>query len=464
VAEPAWYEDINPLYAAGGAISALLLALFGFMAKSRSRRANLSKFENSIMTNVDAKPNTVYGTQGGAVVNTNNTSFLTDFSQSGLGSLDTHDVDPIAEAEVYMAYGRDAQAEEILKEAMVKDPARHEIKLKLLEIYAGRKNLPAFESIATELYSALAGENTPVWEKAAELGRSLDPNNPLYGGSASTTPDVTKMDETITETAASMPAEEVVADSVVATDEGVMDLSDTLDFDSDSFNVDAAKQDEVAVLEDVQTDGMLDMAEFELPEIAAPVVSEASDVLEFDMPEVGHHEAVIEAEAPAKVEEAVAESVVTVAEVETHDDNMLNFDFNLDEPAHVAEVADDVPAPAVAAPEEIALDFSGISLDFDEPEGAKATDTPEVSAEPEVHMANEPAESVEMVTEHHDAEPAAVPELSEAEQEVKTKLDLAQVYLEMGDHENAREILQEVMQEGNAQQQEQAHALLQQAS
>ncbi|MEQ1667186.1 MAG: FimV/HubP family polar landmark protein, partial [Sulfuriferula sp.] len=167
VAEPAWYEDINPLYAAGGAVGALLLALFGFMAKSRSRRVNLSKFENSIMTNVAAKPNTVYGTQGGAVVNTNNTSFLTDFSQSGLGSLDTHDVDPIAEAEVYMAYGRDAQAEEILKEAMLKDPARHEIKLKLLEIYAGRKNLPAFESISTELYSALAGENSPVWERAA---------------------------------------------------------------------------------------------------------------------------------------------------------------------------------------------------------------------------------------------------------------------------------------------------------
>jgi Tfp pilus assembly protein FimV len=177
-----WYDDINPLYAGAAAIGVLLLALLGFMIKSRRRREGLAKFENSIMTNVEVKPNTVYGTQGGASVNTNNTSFLTDFSQSGLGNLDTHDVDPIAEAEVYMAYGRDAQAEEILKEAMVKDPARHEIKLKLFEIYAARNNLPAFESVATELYSAIGGEKTPLWEKAAELGRKLDPNNPLYGG------------------------------------------------------------------------------------------------------------------------------------------------------------------------------------------------------------------------------------------------------------------------------------------
>jgi len=57
------------------------------------------------------------------VIDTGDTSFLTDFSQAGLGNIDTNDVDPIAEAEVYMAYGRDAQAEEILKEAMAKDRA-----------------------------------------------------------------------------------------------------------------------------------------------------------------------------------------------------------------------------------------------------------------------------------------------------------------------------------------------------
>jgi len=62
--------------------------------------------------------------------------------------IDTNDVDPIAEAEVYMAYGRDAQAEEILKDAILKEPKRYELHLKLLEMYAGRKDTSAFEAIA----------------------------------------------------------------------------------------------------------------------------------------------------------------------------------------------------------------------------------------------------------------------------------------------------------------------------
>ena len=41
-------------------------------------------------------------------------------------------------------------------------------------------------------------------------------------------------------------------------------------------------------------------------------------------------------------------------------------------------------------------------------------------------------------------------------QEVATKLELAQAYEEMGDHEGARELLQEVLAEGNAEQQEAA--------
>ena len=47
-----------------------------------------------------------------------------------------------------MAYGRDAQAEEILKEAMTHDRGRHEISVKLLEIYFARKSVAAFETVA----------------------------------------------------------------------------------------------------------------------------------------------------------------------------------------------------------------------------------------------------------------------------------------------------------------------------
>ena len=415
VVEPAWYENINPLYAGAAAVSLLVIALLMFMSKSRRRREGLSKFENSILTGVDAKPNTVYGAQqGGATVNTNNTSFLTDFSQSGLGTLDTHDVDPIAEAEVYMAYGRDAQAEEILKEAMSKDPARQEIKLKLLEIYAARNNLPAFEGVATELYTSLAGEQTPIWEKAAELGHKLDPKNPLYGGQAMAVPLYentplaaaieTEHKATDVYSSAEMPvamtAVEAVEERSAATEtEHHLDFPSAMNFDIDMTPVHGNT---------VHADHQIDNEEN----------AKLDDLILF-APEsvVEEHEVMLERSA----EPAVPADIV--ASVQPNND--LDFDFDLNAPEAAGE------KPVVTAAEPIILpsdntrllDFTGIDLDTTAP-----------------------------VTEGS--------LLSEAEQEIKTKLELAQVYQAMGDFENAREILQEVIVEGNAEQQSSAHALL----
>ena len=115
------------------------------------------------------------------------TSDQTDFSQAGPGSIDTDAVDPVAEADVYMAYGRDVQAEEILVEARLKDPKRYAIHLKLLEIYSNRKDLKQFESLATDLYTDSGGVGAD-WEKAAAMGIKLDPGNPLFGASAQAAP------------------------------------------------------------------------------------------------------------------------------------------------------------------------------------------------------------------------------------------------------------------------------------
>jgi Tfp pilus assembly protein FimV len=81
---------------------------------------------------------------------------------------------------VYLAYGRDAQAEEILKDALKKDPQRQEIYLKLLEIHAQHNKPSAFETVAAELYSVSQGKGE-AWQKAVTLGRQLDPNNPMFG-------------------------------------------------------------------------------------------------------------------------------------------------------------------------------------------------------------------------------------------------------------------------------------------
>jgi len=123
------------------------------------------------------------GKTGGGLVDTGNSSFLTDFDKAAPSAIDTDEVDPVAEAEVYIAYGRDAQAEEILKEAMTRDKNRHEIPLKLLEIYHARKSATAFEAVAKDLHAAV-GDASPIWIKAAAMGAQLDPTNALYGGAA----------------------------------------------------------------------------------------------------------------------------------------------------------------------------------------------------------------------------------------------------------------------------------------
>jgi pilus assembly protein FimV len=101
------------------------------------------------------------------------------------------DVDPVAEADVYLAYGRDLQAEEILKEAMRTSPMRVAIHAKLMEIYAKRRDSKAFETVAVEAFNLTHG-NGPEWAYITEMGRELDPANPMYqpgghpGGAAAT--------------------------------------------------------------------------------------------------------------------------------------------------------------------------------------------------------------------------------------------------------------------------------------
>ncbi|HRP22595.1 FimV/HubP family polar landmark protein, partial [Thauera sp.] len=186
-AEPSFVESLleDPtLVAAGGGVLALLLALLALKARQRRKEAEIQAATAELEAgSLGGNSQAVFGGTGGQSVDTGATSIMhTDFSQSGLSSIDTDEgVDPVAEADVYMAYGRDAQAEEILLDALKADPARAAIKLKLLEIYAQRRNSRQFETIASELF-ALTGGHGRDWEKAATMGRKLEPENPLYKG------------------------------------------------------------------------------------------------------------------------------------------------------------------------------------------------------------------------------------------------------------------------------------------
>ena len=127
------------------------------------------------------QPDSFFGASGGQRVDTRDAPARASSSMSySLSQLDAiGDVDPVAEADVYLAYGRDLQAEEILKEAMRGNPDRLAIRTKLLEVYAKRRDTKGFELLATQLYALTKGEGDD-WAKAQELGRQIDPENPLY--------------------------------------------------------------------------------------------------------------------------------------------------------------------------------------------------------------------------------------------------------------------------------------------
>jgi len=167
----------NPLILpAGGVLAALLAGLGIYRLRSRSRA---DSGETSFLES-RLQPDSFFGASGGQRVDTRDAAGASSSMSYSLSQLDAiGDVDPVAEADVYLAYGRDLQAEEILKEAMRANPDRLAVRTKLLEVYAKRRDTKGFELLATQLYSLTRGEGDD-WTKAQELGLSIDPENPLY--------------------------------------------------------------------------------------------------------------------------------------------------------------------------------------------------------------------------------------------------------------------------------------------
>lgn len=171
----------NPMVPALGGIAVLLLAGLGVYRLRGRMKRNVATGESSFLESRGA-PDSFFGASGGQHVDTREaqpTSGQSSMSYS-LSQLDAiGDVDPVAEADVYLAYGRDLQAEEILKEALRATPDRHAIRIKLLEVYAKRRDIKGFELLATQLYSMTGGQGED-WLKAQEFGRGIDAGNALY--------------------------------------------------------------------------------------------------------------------------------------------------------------------------------------------------------------------------------------------------------------------------------------------
>lgn len=171
----------HPLLLPGAGLLVALLAGLGlWRLRGRMRKpAGETSFLESRL-----QPDSFFGASGGQRVDTREPAGAATGGSStmsySLSQLDAiGDVDPVAEADVYLAYGRDLQAEEILKEAMRATPERLAIRSKLLEVYAKRRDTKGFELLATQLHNLTHGQGEE-WTKAQTLGLGIDPDNILY--------------------------------------------------------------------------------------------------------------------------------------------------------------------------------------------------------------------------------------------------------------------------------------------
>ena len=534
--EPSVFQQLldNQLLLVGG--SAAILALIAAYVVAKRRRA--SQLEQPLDLTSTLSPhsqsltaNSVFRSTGGQSVDTSHTPAQTDFSQAGPGSIDTDEVDPVAEADVYMAYGRDAQAEEILLEAKLKDSKRYAIHLKLLEIYANRKDLKQFETLATDLYTETNGVGAD-WEKAAAMGLSLDPENPLFGASVQEASAAFDADATVivpsqsAKNTVTLPGELSQMAELASQGESTSALASPADADLTSLDFDlgldddkltATPEDNVemedaqAFTEDSTDAGALD---FDLATDNANSSRSApagvSTVVGFD-PSLSDALSAVATSVDAKEDVAEIdfdlgfESILPDAESESKpspqsempntvsvEDDGVEFDVSLTESTFLGR---SMPTDAPS------FDMSAIDLDLQEPE--LEIHEPANSSAPEVDASlDEPIESAfvstavnndfateqaetmvnaqfgleqEMLPEHDfstgqvetvvnpefGVEQELAPEFDiSVNEEVATKLDLAKAYEEMGDFEGARELLQEVLHEGDAAQKEKAQVIL----
>ncbi|HEY2969398.1 MAG TPA: FimV/HubP family polar landmark protein [Casimicrobiaceae bacterium] len=447
--EPSFLDELignTPTWAIGAGALGILALIAGLVA---ARRRKTTKFEDSIISGTDIKTNTVFGSTGGGVVNTGDNSLASDFSREGLGNIDTDEVDPIAEAEVYLAYGRDAQAEEILKEALKKDPQRQEIYLKLLEIHAQHNKPSAFETVASELYSVSGGQGE-VWQKAMALGRQLDPNNPLFAEASGTaafaaaaagdTEHAAPIVEGDSELSIVPPRAEAQALATPPWPKADKGIDFTLDEDislSPTSGVAPEAKTPAAILAGAEK------------EVAKSTRTTDTGAAKSAAASGSAAAAVAGAAASAKAAEATPAQRETVS-FEPESIPKFDLDFNLDEPSRPGPIMPTITpaAPKPAAPKPVAepaLATAGAPApQLARPAAAIELDKLDLAFDPQRSTFEDPTPSV-LDGQWHDA---------------ATKLDLAKAYQEMGDVEGAREILQEVLHEGDDQQKAEAQGLL----
>lgn len=447
VQEPGFIDTLldNPMLP-GGVIALLgLLAGLGYF-KSRQRKQDT--LLDSAFTESSLSSEAFANASGGQSIDTNDslsTGSSMVYSPSQMESAD--DVDPVAEAEVYLAYGRDLQAEEILKDALRSSPTRVAIHAKLADIYAKRNDVKALESIATLAFNVTNG-NGADWEHICEKGLSIDPVNALYlpGGQPGVVPAGTAGSPISVLPEADDAAQAKAAAEAVTSRPGALDELDLdLDFslDEPSFDEKPAAAESAAAQAPASSPDELPLPTLETsPESSDPATLRGS--LDFTEPQTFDPVSRL-----AALNDELPDEIPLPSSAPTE---VLQF-----EPTNVLPELASEPAPQTEPAAEPALASSPDSallpdLEFDTSSSAKlALDTTaapieEPPAAPPKDMLAFDLDSLSLdLAEDRTTVPADLVEPTM--DPLETKLALAEEFRAIGDDDGARALIEEVLAE-----------------
>jgi pilus assembly protein FimV len=429
------------------------------------------------------RANSLFGATGGQSVDTAASSFNSSFIPAA-SQLDSNEVDPVAEADVYIAYGREEQAEDILKEALRAHPDRHPVRVKLLEIYSRRGDKAAFNALAQDMHGRTHGVGED-WERAAKLGRQVDAGNPIYAGGGDTVmrgpATELRLDPstkggrpaTLTGGATVMPVPTPTPGSAGSGAMPSPDLTSPTQMPRDTRLPQGVADEDAATVSFEATRPLEDipMAPLEIrkPEPAAPAPAAQHLGIEFDLggvtpPTVGAT-TVMPPAPPSfdfKLDTDPAGPATIKPASKPADDfaaTLAGIDLNL--PRSPAPVEDNGPAtrPGGRPNMDEALSRPTLLGEL----GALPTDqSPRLTSNTD--QATVPLIDFDLTGTDVDfgGRKTETPVGSPLAAQMATKLDLARGYIDLGVKDGARELLEEVMRDGTREQRQQAVELLKQ--
>ncbi|MEI2829142.1 FimV/HubP family polar landmark protein [Pseudomonas mosselii] len=375
-------------------------------------------------------------------------------------------VDPraalLAEVDDSLARGRLNHAADLLEAAVASEPQRSDLRLKLMEVYARQGDQDAFAGQERKLAvnDANQAEVAALKERfPAMLGVAAVAAGAAGAAALAAELDEQYVQDLLQDKALELgeSAPELVVEPVVAAEpEPVVDETD----------LDSAF--DLSLGDDLPVDDHLDLAGLE------DLAAEAPEVQAEPVP------AIAETDADDDFEALLAQAQATPQNV----DDLAEFDLDVAEepvaPTSSEEAPVDVAAELAAfeaIPEfdpiselELPEDFDlSLSLDDDSPAAKNfASELDDVNAELDKLSQNldVPAAAPEPRFTAEDAalEPEPLDDLDfdffSGADEVATKLDLARAYIDMGDHQGARDILDEVVKDGDDSQRQEANEML----